>query len=278
MNPLHQSYARLKATAARGRPVAAAMSANLERTLNDPERREQAAAFSVHILTASGAFLAFLAAIAAIQGHWVLFWGWLGCALVVDGIDGPIARKLNVGERLPDWSGDYIDMVVDYVTYVFLPALALYLAGVVPGTLGIIAAGIIVVSSALYYADTRMKLADNQFRGFPVVWNMVVFVLAVIQPHDWFAFGVIVLCGILTFVPISFIHPVRVRRWRPLTLTVTLLWLAAAALALFQGMRPGDWVLALLGATSTYLFLIGAVIQALGKRDVADDSTGDAAP
>jgi phosphatidylcholine synthase len=252
------------------------MHARLERTLNDPDRRDQAAAFSVHILTASGAFLALLAALAAIQGHWVAFWLWLGLCLVVDGIDGPIARKLNVGERLPDWSGDYIDMVVDYVTYVFLPALALYLAGIVPGTLGIIAAGLIVVSSALYYADTRMKLSDNQFRGFPVVWNMVVFVLAALQPSDWVAFAVIVGCAILTFVPMPFVHPVRVRRWRPLTLAVTVAWGLAAAAVLAYGMTPPDWLMIALAGASIYLFLIGAVLYLTDPTAPIEPSGRDA--
>ena len=105
-------------------------------------------AFSVHILTASGSFLAFLGVVAAAERRFVdMFW-WLGLALVVDGIDGPIARKVRVKEVLPNWSGDTLDNIIDYVTYVLLPAFALYQSGFMGEGLSFLSAAIIVVSSA----------------------------------------------------------------------------------------------------------------------------------
>ncbi len=194
----------------------------------------QARAFSVHLLTASGSFLAFLSLVAASEQRWTAMFWWLGLALFVDGIDGPIARKLEVKEILPTWSGELLDNIIDYVTYVLIPAFALYQRGFMGEKLSFLAAAIIVVSSAIYYADTGMKTKENFFKGFPVVWNMVVFTLFVIEPGQWVSFGVVVAAGILTFLPINFIHPVRVVRLRPINLTVTLLWCAFGALALAQ--------------------------------------------
>ena len=120
-----------------------------------------------------------------------MFW-WLGLALFVDGIDGPIARKLEVKEILPTWSGELLDNIIDYVTYVLIPAFALYQRGLMGEGLSFLSAAIIVVSSAIYYADTGMKTKENFFKGFPVVWNMVVFTLFVIEPGEWVSFAVVV--------------------------------------------------------------------------------------
>lgn len=194
----------------------------------------QARAFSVHVLTASGSFLAFLSLVAASEGRWnEMFW-WLGLALLVDGIDGPIARKLQVKEILPNWSGELLDNVIDYTTYVIIPAFALYQRGFMGEGLSFLSGAIIVVTSAIYYADTGMKTKENFFKGFPIVWNMVVFTLFVIEPGEWVAFAVVLLCGILTFVPINFLHPVRVERLRPLNLGMTLAWCFFGGLYLLQ--------------------------------------------
>jgi hypothetical protein len=87
--------------------------------------------------------------------------------MLIDGIDGPIARKLNVKEVLPNWSGVMLDNVIDYVTYVLIPAFALYQSGMIGQPLSFVAAGLIVVSSAIYYADMGMKTDENFFCGFP---------------------------------------------------------------------------------------------------------------
>jgi hypothetical protein len=114
-------------------------------------------AFSVHMLTASGAYLAFLALVAAGESRFIdMFW-WLGFALLVDGIDGPIARKLKVKEVLPRWSGEQLDNVIDYVTFVLIPAYALYQSGMIGQFMSFVCAALIVVSSAIYYANMGMK-------------------------------------------------------------------------------------------------------------------------
>ncbi|TPJ43636.1 phosphatidylcholine/phosphatidylserine synthase [Mesorhizobium sp. B2-5-4] len=234
----------------------------------------QARAFSVHLLTASGSFLAFLSLVAASEERWTAMFWWLGLALFVDGIDGPIARKLEVKEILPTWSGELLDNIIDYVTYVLIPAFALYQRGFMGEGLSFLSAAIIVVSSAIYYADTGMKTKENFFKGFPVVWNMVVFTLFVIEPGQWVSFAVVVVAGILTFVPINFIHPVRVERLRPINLGMTLLWCAFGALALAQaalaafydqigvlGEQVGTFTKIGITVTGLYLATIGGLMQ-----------------
>jgi len=186
---------------------------------------------------------------------------WLGLALFVDGIDGPIARRLHVKAVLPTWSGELLDNIIDYVTYVLIPAFALYQRGFMGEGLSFIAAAIIVVSSAIYYADTGMKTKENFFKGFPVVWNMVVFSLFVIQPGEWVSFGVVLVAGLLTFVPVNFLHPVRVVRLRAINLPVFLVWCALGVVAILQDMNAPPAVQMGIAVTSAYLFVIGGIMQ-----------------
>src|SRR3954465_6677586 len=132
----------------------------------------RAAAFSVHIFTALGAGIALIALLEAVREHWAAMFAWLGAALVIDALDGPIARRLDVVRLQPDWSGEVLDLVVDFVTYVFVPAYAITASGLLlPPTAPILGFGI-AVSGALYFADRRMKADDNHFRGFPGLWNV----------------------------------------------------------------------------------------------------------
>jgi phosphatidylcholine synthase len=231
----------------------------------------QAKAFSVHLLTASGSFLAFLSLVAASEQRWTAMFLWLGLALLVDGIDGPIARRLQVKEILPTWSGDLLDNVIDYVTYVLIPAFALYQRGFMGEGLSFLSAALIVVTSAIYYADTGMKTKENFFKGFPVVWNMIVFTLFVIEPGEYTSFAVVLISAILTFVPVNFLHPVRVVRLRNINLPVTLAWCGFGAIALLQNMDASLMVKVGIAATGLYLYLIGGVMQLfpnLGRREV----------
>ena len=227
-------------------------------------------AFSVHILTASGSFLAFLGVVAAGEHRFVdMFW-WLGLALAVDGIDGPIARKVRVKEVLPNWSGDTLDNIIDYVTYVLLPAFALYQSGMIGEPWSFVAAGLIVVSSAIYYADTGMKTDEYFFSGFPVVWNMLIFTLFVIDASATTALIAVLVSVVLTFLPINFLHPVRVKRLRRLNLAVFFLWCGFGGYALLLHFDSPPWVVTGMVLSGIYLSVIGAVMQffpALGRSN-----------
>jgi len=217
----------------------------------------RAAAFLVHILTASGTGFALLAMIAAVRTDWPLMFAWLGVALVVDGIDGPLARWLKVGERLPRWSGDTLDLVVDYITYVFIPAYVVAEAGMLPPPIAAIAGVLVAVTGALYFADGNMKTEGNYFSGFPAVWNLIVFYLLLLEPGPAVvAVTVLTLC-ILTFVPIKFVHPIRVAKFRALTVSLLALWALLAFVAVWQGLKPGIWINVALCLVALYFLGLG---------------------
>jgi phosphatidylcholine synthase len=222
-------------------------------------------AFSIHILTSSGAFFAFLSLVAAAEKNFTISFLWLGIALLVDGVDGPLARKLEVKRWWPHWSGDILDSVIDYVTYVMIPAFILYQSGLMGRYFSFTAAAIIVTTSAIYYADTRMKTEDYGFKGFPVCWNMVVFTLFIVSPSELLSFAVIVVTAILTFVPVIFVHPVRVKVMRIPTLTVFAVWSIGGLVALYYHLDSPVIVDVVIAAAAAYLFLIGFILQMLGK-------------
>jgi len=227
-----------------------------------PSQPPAALAFAVHVFTASGAALGLLALLAAAASNWPLMFAWLGIALFVDGIDGALARHVDVANRLPRWSGDTLDLVVDFTTYVFVPAYAVAAGGLVPPLAAIPLAIVIVVSGALYFADRRMKTADNYFRGFPAVWNAPVFYLFLLRPDPWIAAAAIVLLAVLTFVPVPFLHPFRVRRFRTFSALLIVAWAALAVVALLRDMSPGPWVTGVLCAIALYFLGAGLLRRA----------------
>lgn len=220
-------------------------------------RSRRAAAFLVHIFTASGAVLGVLALQAAVAGDYAAMFAWLAAALAVDGIDGTIARRLQVADVLPRWSGDALDLVVDFLTYVVVPAYAIVAAGLVPKAAELPCLAAILVSSALYFADRRMKTADNYFRGFPAVWNAVAFYLFLLRPEPWVAVVAVAAFAAFTFVPVVFVHPLRVRRLRRTNIGLLSAWGVLAILALATDMRPGPAVTAGLSALALYFLFAG---------------------
>ncbi|HVZ54807.1 MAG TPA: CDP-alcohol phosphatidyltransferase family protein [Pseudolabrys sp.] len=214
-------------------------------------------AFAIHILTASGAALALLALIFATGGHWEAMFFCLGFALIVDGVDGPLAREFQVAELLPRWSGETLDLVVDFTTYVFVPAYAIAASGLLPPVLAIPSGVVVVIAGAIYFADREMKTADNFFRGFPAVWNLAAFYLYVLQPSPWLAALMIVVLAVLSFVPLKFVHPLRVRHLRPLNIALLALWAVLAFVALVLRLEPGPFVTVPLVLIALYFFAAG---------------------
>ncbi|KRE13254.1 hypothetical protein ASE66_22720 [Bosea sp. Root483D1] len=214
-------------------------------------------AYGVHVLTALGAALGLLALQAIFVGDLAQAFAWLGVALIVDALDGPLARRFAVKERARRYDGAQLDLVVDFVTYVFVPAAMLLRPEVMTQPYGLIAGLIVTLTSALYFADTGMKTDDWWFRGFPAVWNIAVFYIVAFAPPDWLALVVILIATALMFLPVVFVHPVRVRRWRGLTLAMLVLWAAAAAATIWHGMRPDAWSKAGLALAACYFVGLG---------------------
>ena len=190
--------------------------------------RQKGAAWAVHALTASGAVIGLLALIAVIEGDAREAFLWLGLALIVDGIDGPFARKFDVAERLPRFDGALLDLVVDYLTYVLGPAIFIYWFDLLPSAWSLAGAGFILVTSLYCFANIDMKTHDNYFVGFPAIWNVVAFIMWVLDSPQWANAVVVALLGVLTFVPVKFVHPIRVRDHRAVTYASMLVWAACS--------------------------------------------------
>ncbi len=223
-------------------------------------------AYSVHLFTAAGASLAMLALLEAAQQDWAMMTIWLTVAFVVDGIDGPLARRYDVTENAPIIDGVLLDLIIDFLTYVMIPAYALYGSGLLPGWSGWLAVLLIPFGSALYFADTRMKTADKSFRGFPGCWNMVTLALLVIVP-PWEAILTLVIgLSVAQFLNLKFVHPVRTARWRIVTLPVALIWTGAIAYAAWTGFAPNPVLTGVVTATSIYLVVAGMAQQVIPAR------------
>ena len=218
-------------------------------------------ALSVHLFTATGAVFAMLAMLAAADAKWSLMFLWLIVAFFVDGVDGPLARKYDVKTNAARFDGVLLDLIIDYLTYVFIPAFALFKSGLLPGWTGWIAIIIITFASAMYFCDGNMKTKDNSFHGFPGCWNMVVIVLFALSPNFWFILALISLLAISMFLPVKFVHPVRTVRWRAVTLPMAMAWVIFAGWAAWVDFRPQSWAHWGLIVTSMYLVAAGLFQQ-----------------
>ena len=224
-------------------------------------------ALAVHLLTATGAVFAMLAMLAAVDEKWSLMFLWLVVAFFVDGIDGPLARRYDVKKNSPIFDGVLLDLIIDYLTYVFVPAYALFKSGLLPGWTGWFAIIIITFTSAMYFADSRMKTKDYSFSGFPGCWNMVVLVLFALQPNFWVSVSFVALLAAAMFVPVRFVHPMRTQRWRIITIPMALGWTFFAGWAAWVDFHPESWAHYGLIITSVYLLAAGAIQQLIYGLD-----------
>ncbi len=208
------------------------------------------AALSVHLFTASGAVFAMLSMLAAANHQWSLMFLWLVVAFAVDGIDGPLARRFDVKNYAPRFDGVLLDLIIDYLTYVFIPAFALFQSGLLPGWTGWV----------------TIITKDNSFHGFPGCWNMVALVMFAIQPNFWIILSLVTTLAIAMFLPLKFIHPVRTERWRHASLPITLLWISFAGWSAWVDFSSDPIILWGLTITSLYLISAGLFQQLISKR------------
>ena len=227
----------------------------------------QTKALLVHFLTATGAVFAMLAMLAAVDLNWSMMFVWLVVAFFVDGIDGPLARRYDTKSNAPIFDGVLLDLIIDYLTYVFVPAYALFKSGLLPGWTGWFAIIVITFTSAMYFADNRMKTKDYSFQGFPGCWNMLILVMFALQPNFWVIVALVIILSATMFFPVRFVHPVRTQRWRIVTLPMAIAWTLFAGWAAWVGFHPASWAHYGLMITSIYLLGAGAAQQIMHGKD-----------
>jgi phosphatidylcholine synthase len=236
-----------------------------------------AAARLVHLFTASGVVIALLALEATYRGEWRMALLWLLAALAVDGVDGTLARWARVKEHVPRIDGEAFDLIVDYLNYVFVPAIFICRAGLVPDALALPLAAAILLSSVYVFVRRDMKTKDNYFRGFPALWNVVALYLFVAQPGPAAGAVAVAALAIMSFAPIRFVHPFRVSDHRPLLVTSAVLWTVATLALLWPGWSPGTARLWLWASYASAAVLIGLGLLRTIRGDraaVADPPPG----
>ena len=202
------------------------------------------AAWLVHLYTASGFVLAFLATIAVIEGDYRSAFLYLWLQVAVDATDGWLARRAKVSERLPGFSGKTLDDLVDFLTFVFVPALAVWRGGIVPGGWATPVGSAMLLSSGFGFSRVNAKTADHFFIGFPSYWNIVVLYLFVLGMPPWLNALVLGACCALVFVPIRYVYPSRTTVLPVLTNALGAAW-AAAVLAFLWRYPDGSRELAI---------------------------------
>jgi len=183
-----------------------------------------ATAWLAHLYTATGGVLAFLAATAVFQSVYRQAFFWLYVQVLIDATDGALARFLRVKEQLPWFNGAKLDDIVDYLCYVFVPALIVWHAHLVPGAWSMPVVAAMLLSSAYGFNRVDAKTDDRYFLGFPSYWNIVALYLFVARwPRP--ANGVILLTlAALVFVPVRYLYPSRGSDFKTFTLVLGVIW------------------------------------------------------
>jgi phosphatidylcholine synthase len=228
--------------------------------------RLRAAGWLLHTYTASGVAVAFLALAAAVAGDEVAALWWLLLALVIDGTDGTLARRLRVKETIPTFDGARLDDIVDYITYCFVPVFLLWNGGYLPeGTLGTALAVLPLLASSYQFCRTDAKTDDHFFLGFPSYWNVVAFYVIVLGASPSVTAALLLLCSVLVFVPVRYIYPSRTSFARELNLALAGAWLVTYAVLLLQYPEP-DGVVTVLSLLYVAYYVAVSVVLTLRRR------------
>jgi len=208
-------------------------------------------AWSIHLLTATGAIWALLTILAIEQGAWHWAFLWIVLAVIIDAVDGGLARLFQASSVLPDFDGALLDNIVDYLNYVFVPAYLLYTTGLLPESVAFLGALIILLTSGYQFCQSEAKTEDHHFKGFPSYWNILALYVLLLNLNPWLNFVAVVMFGILVFVPILYVYPTRTTQYLRLTMTLTILWGIISAVVLFQYPQPQPWMV-----WASFLYLI----------------------
>ena len=190
-------------------------------------------AYLVHLFTVSGIVFSFIALLYAIDKNLPMVFFYLALALFVDGIDGSLARKVDVKKYTPHINGEILDNIIDFLNYVFIPAFVVYWFEFVPKGLEVLMSSLILVISCYTFANNNVKTSDFYFSGFPALWNVVILYFYLLDTSHLVNLIVILLLTILTFIPFKYLHPFRVVQLRKTSLFILLLWMISTVIILY---------------------------------------------
>ncbi len=194
----------------------------------------KAPSYLVHIFTALGVVFGFLALLATVDGKIPEAFLWLAFALFVDGVDGTLARAVNVKQNTPEIDGAILDNIIDYLNYVVVPVFIFYSLGMAPEPYLLLSCIAILLVSCFTFTNTNIKTDDFYFSGFPAIWNIVVLYFYILESSEFTNFIFVILFCILTFIPFKYVHPFRVVEFRKITLIITSIWMITTTILLFD--------------------------------------------
>ena len=230
-----------------------------------PSAGSLAAAWAVHLFTAVGIVLALLALVAIEDGQPAEALLWLFAALVVDGVDGMLARAAKVRERLPRIDGEVLDLVIDYTSYVLVPVLFIWRGGYLPPLLVLPLSAAILISSLYVFARRDMKTDDGYFRGFPALWNVIAFYFFMAPPDPAIAAVIVAALVVMTFAPVHVVHPFRVRDYGWLLPALAVVWAVATVALLMPNLAEEARTILLSLSLGTALLMIGMGLLRTGR-------------
>ena len=194
----------------------------------------KAPSYLVHIFTALGVVFGFLALLATVDGKIPEAFLWLAFALFVDGVDGTLARAVNVNQNTPEIDGAILDNIIDYLNYVVVPVFIFYSLGMAPEPYLLLSCVAILLVSCFTFTNTNIKTDDFYFSGFPAIWNIVVLYFYILESSEFTNFIFVILFCVLTFIPFKYVHPFRVVEFRKITLMITSIWMITTTILLFD--------------------------------------------
>ena len=194
----------------------------------------KAPSYLVHIFTALGVVFGFLALLATVDGKIPEAFLWLAAALFVDGVDGTLARAVNVNQNTPEIDGAILDNIIDYLNYVVVPVFIFYSLGMAPEPYLLLSCIAILLVSCFTFTNTNIKTDDFYFSGFPAIWNIVVLYFYILESSEFTNFIFVILFCVLTFIPFKYVHPFRVVEFRKITLIITSIWMITTTILLFD--------------------------------------------
>ena len=217
-------------------------------------KRALTLAWAVHVYTAAGAVLGLLALLAAVDGDFRAAFLWLVAATAIDASDGVLARLARVQERTPRFDGARLDDIVDYLTYVFVPAVIMVRAALFPDLLALSMAAVVLLSSGFGFGRADAKTDDHFFTGFPSYWNIVAFYLFAGGLPGWANAATVATLAALVFVPVGYVYPSRTPALRPLTIGFGLAWSALVCWLVWRlPAVSGHWLLLSLAFPAYYV-------------------------
>jgi phosphatidylcholine synthase len=224
-------------------------------------------AWLIHLYTASGAVTAILALHFIEHDEFRAAFIVMAIALFIDSTDGPLARAVEIRRQIPWFDGATLDNIVDYLTYVAVPAFLMLRAGMlVAGAVGLASTSFLTLASAYAFCRTDAKTADGYFLGFPSYWNLVAFYFHCLGWPPGINTLIVVALAALCLMPVKFIYPNRTVPMRTLTLSLAAIWAVVTTAMLIELPRVDPTLLYISLSFIVYYFVMSAALQVSSPR------------